>query len=86
MGKIEVINQPNQPIVICPRCEGKNHIDISPWKDDVTRIMEDKCVKCGGTIVVGMLILADIHMARLLQTVQAVIAVIKNQNQVYTGD
>jgi Zn ribbon nucleic-acid-binding protein len=73
MSQIIQINEPKEPAIICPRCSAHNIIDISIWREDVTKIFEDKCRSCGGSIVVGMLIISDETMPKLLHCIQAMV-------------
>lgn len=81
---IEIGKSKNEPIVKCPHCTKQQLIDIVPFREDVTRIMSDKCRHCGGEIVVSMLILCDTDMRSMLQTIQAVVATI-NKSRLQLG-
>lgn len=72
------------PLIICPHCAEKNLIDVTIWREDVTKIFQDKCRSCHGTIVVGMLIVSDTTMAKLLSTIQAIASMVK-QEKFYSG-
>jgi hypothetical protein len=64
------VSKENPPIVKCPHCTQEILIDIGPFRKDVTKIMQDKCIKCGGIIVVSLLILCDTSMHRMLHTIK----------------
>lgn len=86
MGRIEVLDdhQP-KPKIICPHCKQTILIDIMPFKDNVSQIMADNCVKCGGKIFVGILILCHPTMEGLSYCVNACVEAISTNNKILGG-
>lgn len=79
------VKESNTPKVICPHCKQVINMDIMPFRDDITKIMEDKCYQCGGTIIVSMLIICDADMRRMLRTLQAIIGMV-DKARTWTGE
>ena len=81
MGKlIKIQREEPRPEIICPHCKTRIAIDIKPFAPDPTKIMEDKCVKCGGKICVALLILSHKDMRQLLIAIQTVINALNTGN------
>lgn len=87
MAQGKLIHMPGQkreaapPIIICSHCKNEIQIDITNWKDDVTKVMQDKCPKCHGTLFVCMFLLAHKDLKMLMQCVQAVTEALSGANQ-----
>ena len=80
MGKtIEIIGDVNQnkPRTICPHCKRTILMHLTPWENDVSKVIQDKCPHCGGVIVSALLILSDADVKRLMGQVQAIIDMFK---------
>ena len=86
MGRklIDVSYKSKSPIIICPHCNRENLIDITPFKEDVTRIIADKCTYCRAEISVGILILAHKNIKMLLQCIEVVANTLNTKN-LYRG-
>lgn len=80
MGQtIEIIGEvnKNKPRTICPHCKRTVPITLDAWKEDVSRLVADKCPHCGGRVVFGLLILSDVDPKRVMNQVQAIIEMFK---------
>jgi hypothetical protein len=77
---IKIQREEPRPQIVCPHCKSTIAIDIKPFAPDPTKIMEDKCIKCGGSICVGLLILSHKSMRQLLIAIQAVITTLNTGN------
>lgn len=82
---IEIIERHPKPKVICPHCKQQILIDITPFKDNVAQIMKDNCVRCGGVIFVGLLILAHPTMEGLAYCINACVNAVNSQNKIIGG-
>lgn len=81
MGELIQINRDsNPPLIVCPHCKQQIQIDITPFAKDVSKILRDKCSKCGGEIVVGVLILANVSLDKLLVNIQTVVQALNKGN------
>ena len=81
MGKlIKITREEKKPEIICPHCKKRNVIDILPWREDVTKIMQDKCRHCRGNIVVAMLLLGHKDVRQLGIAIQTVIQSLNTGN------
>lgn len=79
---ISIGNQPSLPRVACPHCGQPNLIDIMPWREDVSKLMQDKCKHCNKDIYVALLILGHTKVELVLQLVQKVISVITSPHKI----
>ena len=77
---IQLGREVNPPLIICPHCKREIRIDITPFANDVSKIIKDKCVKCGGIIHVGVLILSHPSLEGLLQTITNVVKSMEGGN------
>lgn len=85
MGELIQINQEAKPpLIICPHCKQEILIDIIPFSKDVSKILRDNCVKCGGEINVGIFILSDVSMRGLLNNIAVVIQSLEGGNVLLT--
>jgi hypothetical protein len=67
MGELIKLQQESKPpLIICPHCKKEVNIDITPFSKDVSKILRDKCTKCGGEIHVGVLILSHPRLDGIL--------------------
>lgn len=82
MGEIIQIMENDSPRVICPHCKETINMFLKPWGKDVTKIMQDKCPKCRGNIVIGLLILCDINMQRFLSSLRAMVDAASKANMI----
>lgn len=70
MGKIEVKENPAKKVT-CPHCRERMVIDLLPFQEDPTKIMESKCPYCYKNIYVALTILAHKNLPGLMETLQA---------------
>jgi hypothetical protein len=81
MGELIRITQESKtPTIICPYCKEEIRVDIQPFRDDVSKILRDKCLKCGGEINVGVLILSHRSLKELLGCINIVVDALKKGN------
>lgn len=77
---IQLGREVKPPLIICPHCRKEIRIDITPFSKDVSKILRDKCVKCGGEIHVGILILSHPRLDGLLQSITKTIQAFQGGN------
>jgi hypothetical protein len=83
MGElISIGNQPSLPRVACPHCGQHNLIDIMVFREDVSKLMQDKCKHCNEDIFVALLILGHTKVELLLQLVQKIISTISSPHKI----
>ena len=82
MAELIKIHDDKHPRLKCPHCSEVINLDLSPWQQDITKIMTDKCYKCRGEIVVGLLILAHKDMRQFIAVLKAVIDLIGDKNKI----
>lgn len=70
MSNIEV-KEKQTPRVPCPYCKKKLAMDIRPFQDDVTKIIESKCPYCNKVLFSAMTILTHRNLNGLMETLQA---------------
>jgi len=91
MGKIVGIKNDSTmkpggpPRIICSRCKKEIVMDITIFKDDVTKIIQDKCPYCRGEIFTGMLILSHPDLKGLMQSFQVMITALNTENKILGG-
>ena len=83
---ITLENEDKRPRIICMHCKTENIIDIRGWNTDVTQIGEIACKSCKKHMFVGLLIVANISIARLGQNIQEVIAAVGARNTLLQGE
>lgn len=87
MGElIKIQKEEVKPRVVCGHCKNEILIDIKPFSQDCTKIMQDKCPNCNGTLFVGLLILSHPKMNGLLQCIERVINALSNASQIIGGE
>lgn len=82
---IEIVERYPKPKIVCPHCKNEILIDITPFKDNVAQMVKDNCVRCGGEIFVGILILAHPSPEGLAYCVNACIQAVDTQNKIIGG-
>ena len=82
MGELIKIQREEKPAsIICPKCHSQFNIDITPFANDVTKIMKDNCPKCGVVLFTGLLILNHPDMNGLLYCINEVITALNPKAQ-----
>jgi phage FluMu protein Com len=79
---ISIGSQPSLPRVKCPHCDQINLIDIMAFREDVSKLMQDKCKHCNKDIYVAVLILGHTSVQLLLQLVQKIISTISSPHKI----
>lgn len=79
---IRLIENEKAPRSVCPHCKKVMFVDVTMFKDDVTKIMESKCPYCHGTIYTGVLILSNTDLRKLAGAIQTVIDALKPANKI----
>lgn len=59
------------PRVPCPYCKKALAIDLRPFQDDVTKVMESKCPYCFNTLFTAMTLLTHKNLNGLMETLSA---------------
>jgi len=80
---IEIVERYSKPKIICSHCKSEILIDITPFKDNVAQILQDKCVRCGGTLFVGVLILAHPDLQGLAHCISLATNAVNPGNMLY---
>jgi DNA-directed RNA polymerase subunit RPC12/RpoP len=70
---IKIQEEEIKPRMVCVHCKQEILIDIEPFKKDMTKVLRDRCPKCNGEMIVGMLLLAHGNLHKFLITLKAVI-------------
>lgn len=83
---IEIVERYPKPKVVCGHCRHEILIDISPFKDNVAQIMKDNCVRCGGEIFVGILIMAHTDLNGLAHCVNTAVTAVNAQHTILGGN
>ena len=86
MSLIEIVGQQTMPKIICPHCKKEIPIMLDAWKEDVTRIMVDKCPACKGETFFALLILAHRDQNSLGITINAAVNAVNSQNLILGGE
>jgi len=74
MGELITIQQEEKPpLIVCPKCNAINKIDLHMFDKDVTKIWRDNCVGCGHELNIGILILVHPSFNGLLECLKRVI-------------
>lgn len=82
---IKIQNEEKAPRVVCPRCKEEIYMDITQWQQDCTKIMQDKCPKCRGTIYAGVLILCNTELKNLLHCIRLCIEAMAGASKIIGG-
>lgn len=86
MGELITLErEEDKPRAICPHCKQVIYVDIDSWKRDITKIKKDRCPKCHGEIIAGLLIILDVAMPRFLNTLRAIMEVASRANKILGG-
>jgi hypothetical protein len=81
---IQVVNNDKRPRSICPHCKKVMMVDLRPFQEDITKIIESKCPFCLGKIYSGLLIVSNTDLHRLAQHILQIVQMTKNANQLTT--
>ena len=83
MGElIKISKDSSTPRIACPHCGQPNLIDITPFKEDVSKILRDRCTSCRGEIFVAILLLGHTKLDLLLLLIRKVISVITSPHKI----
>jgi len=82
---IKIQKEELRPRIVCMHCKQEMLIDLDPFKEDITKIMGDKCIHCGGEIFVGLLLLGHKTLPMLLGCLQLIIETMNTQNSILGG-
>ena len=86
MGElIKIQKEELKPRVICGNCKEEILMDLTPFNQDCTKILQDKCPKCRGSLFVGVLILSHPNLNGLLQCIETVISSMSKASQIIGG-
>lgn len=70
MPTIEV-KEKQIPRVPCPHCHKMLSVNLLPFQDDVTKVLESKCPYCFQTLFTAMTLLTHKNLNGLMETLQA---------------
>lgn len=82
---IKVERDEKKPMMICPKCKQQIYVDLTPFQQDCTKILRDNCPKCRSEINVGVLIICNPDLRKLLQAIQVVQEALTNANKLFMG-
>lgn len=82
---IKIQRDETKPMIICPKCKAQIFIDLTPFTNDVSKILRDNCYKCGGELHVGVLILSNPTLNGLLQAIQVVSTALAKAGKLFMG-
>lgn len=86
MGELITIErEEDKPRLACPHCKQHIYVDIDPWKKDMTKVMQDKCPKCHGNIIVGLIMIADVNMPKFLSVIRAIVNAAERATKILGG-
>jgi hypothetical protein len=77
VSDISIIGEDKAPKIICPKCKKEQFIDLSIFKQDITKIMRDNCTGCGQELFVAVLILTHSKHYSLIQVIKTIVETIK---------
>jgi hypothetical protein len=69
------------PSLMCPHCNKENLMSLNPFEKNISGVVEDKCVHCGGKIYAALLLLGNKDLVALYRTIQQIVELIQNKNQ-----
>ena len=81
-GELIQLAPDKRPKVVCLHCKQQILMDITPFKDDASKIFKDNCPRCGGMLYTGILILSHKDMRQLLLAIQRVVEALNTGNLV----
>lgn len=81
--RIEAVHEPNVPRVICPHCKQVLKMDITPFKENVAKIVESRCPLCSGKIYTGLLILCHPQLEGLMLSIRTMADSLKTKNKLF---
>lgn len=86
MGElIQIQNEDLRPRIVCGKCKEEILIDITPFKNNCTKILKDRCPKCHAELFVGILILAHPQMKGLMGVLQNILQTLNKSSKIIGG-
>lgn len=86
MGElIQIKNEELRPRIVCGKCKEEILIDITPFRNDCTKILRDRCPKCHAELFVGILILAHPRINGLMGILQTILQSLNKSSQIIGG-
>ena len=82
---IKIQKEEIKPRVVCGHCKNEILIDIVPFSNDCSKIMQDRCPECKKELFVALLILSQIDLNRLLKTVELITTTLGNASKIIGG-
>lgn len=73
------VSETKPALITCGKCRKENLIDLTPFNKDVSNILRDNCVHCGGELFVGVLILCNTELRDLLSSIGAITNLFRQQ-------
>ena len=61
------------PANLCPHCKGELHLIIDAFKPEITKVVRSNCPHCGGEIYAAIMIITDVSMHKVINSIQAVL-------------
>jgi predicted RNA-binding Zn-ribbon protein involved in translation (DUF1610 family) len=80
-----ILGEDNRPKVVCPHCRQIIIMDIKLFLDDVSKVVESSCPKCGGKLYTALLIMTNSNLNHLRKMIEMCITVINPGNKLYRG-
>lgn len=69
---IEVRENTKAPQGLCVHCKKTVFLNLDPWKQDTSRIMESHCPFCRGKLFTGLLIIMHGSLPGLAETIKTI--------------
>ena len=84
-GRIVVKDNNRAPQGICPHCKGTLLLNLAPFQDDMSSIVQTKCPLCHGDIFTACLVLVHGNPEGLANTIINMAAVVDADKVKYLG-
>ena len=86
MGElIKIQREDLRPRVICGSCKEEILIDISPFRQDCTKILRDVCPKCKAKLFVGIMIIAHPKLQGVIAILQTILNALAPASKIIGG-
>jgi len=80
-----VLGEDNRPKVICSHCHQVIVMNVKLFLDDVSKVVESSCPKCGGKLYTALLIMTNSNLNHLRKMIEMCITVINPGDKLHRG-